>query len=131
VDQHDAIAAFSPSDTFRTREPHIHVVHAVAGSTHHAGGSGQDINALLLLGQRRQAQIGAVMAVISHGSATEILRPRAGIVIDIILDEAVLADAAIERNFQNKLLHGLGEAHRSRAKQNGRDKPDGTDKCDP
>ena len=76
-----------------------------------------DLNALLLFGESRQTQIGPIVTVVSHGTATEILRARAIVVIEILLDEAVLAEAAIERQLEDRRLLRLGKGPRNRAKK--------------
>ena len=60
-------------------------------------------------------EIDAVMAVIAQRSAPIILRPGRRIMVEILLDEARLADVAIERQCKPEALAGL----RARSRDTG------------
>ena len=96
VIDHGAVAAFDVLDRILARRRDRDVRHAVADAQHRAGGRGQYVDARLLGGHRRDPEIRPVMALIGQSAAPVVPRGGRRVLVDVMLDEAGLADLAGE-----------------------------------
>ncbi len=93
----DAVSALLSGHATEAEHAHVHIGHTVAHRLDDAGRGRQHRYALLLRGHRGNTQIDAVVPVICHRAAAVIFHTGRRIMIEILLDEAGLAEFAIER----------------------------------
>ena len=93
----DAVAAIAPLQLRRAVPALQDVGHLVTQPQHHAGSGGEDVDPFALPRDRWQPEIGALVRVVAQRTAGEIGGLGAGIGIDIVLDHAVLAGSAVDR----------------------------------
>jgi hypothetical protein len=96
----DAVAAFAPRDVGGAGVAHQHVGHAVADARHLAPGGGAHGNAAGHVGERGDPEIGAIVTVVAKRAAEIVLRRGAGVVVEILLDVAILPERAVDRQLQ-------------------------------
>jgi hypothetical protein len=88
------VTALAPLDLLATGCPHRHVLHAIAGAQDLAVCCCSYCYAGTLLCHARQAEIGALVPVVGFVAAHVIARGIRWIVVDVVLDEARLANLA-------------------------------------
>lgn len=113
VDQH-AVAALARRDVLRVRRPDRDVRHAVAHVDDAARRRGLHGDAGAHGGQRGNAEIGAAVPVVAHRPAGVILPARAGVAIDEVLDDAGLAQPAVDGQVEFELLRLRGQGGEER-----------------
>jgi len=94
----DAVARLTALDRFASPLPDRDIRLAVADTDHLARRGGDHVNARLHHGHGRNAKICAAMSVIAQTSTCIVYAARAGIMIEIILDETIAAHFATHRN---------------------------------
>jgi hypothetical protein len=109
----DAVATFEVGHVGRVGPALERVGHPVAQARDRAGRSGEDVDAAGLVGQSRDGDVGAVVAVISERSAGGVLRAGAGVMVEQVLQVATLAHGATAGRRgpgrRRGLRRGLGE----------------------
>jgi hypothetical protein len=93
----NAVAAIAPLNHIGAEVAHAHIHHAVPAFAHAPGRGGEDGNPPAHSRQVDQADVDALVAVAGKVAAGEIARAGTRLAIHIILNEAVTADGAIDR----------------------------------
>ena len=111
VIEHDAVAAFAAPGDRRGQLVGEPVGNAVAREHHLAGRGGQHRHAARHVSQIADPEIGAVVTVVGEEPAAVVARSRSGIHIEVVLDEAVMTQAAGDREVE---AGGVGAGRRRR-----------------